>query len=71
MKGIKHELQSIIIGNGQDGNSSQLKKVQNFLRGNAQASSKPQEQEYLKSVQAKIYIIRGKQVMMDSDLAEL
>jgi len=44
MKLIKHELQNIIIGNGQDGQISQVKKVQDFLRGNADAGSKPEEQ---------------------------
>jgi len=46
MKNIKDELQNIIIGNGQDGYSSQLKKIQDFLRGNANASSKPEEQKH-------------------------
>ncbi len=49
MAPIKHELQSIIIGNGQNGNSSHLKKVQSFLRGNAKTSSKSEKQERLKS----------------------
>lgn len=49
MKSIKDELQHIIIGNGQDGQNSQLKKTQNFLRGNAVTGSKSKEQKHLKS----------------------
>lgn len=49
MKNIKNELQDIIIRNGQKGDTSQLKKIYNFLRANAQAGPGPQEQEYLKS----------------------
>ena len=49
MKQIKDELQSIISGNGQNGQSSQLKKIHNFLRGNAQASSELEKQKHLKS----------------------
>lgn len=55
MKNIKHELQVIIIGNGQDGSTSQLKKAHDFLRGNEKASSKPPGQQCLKS-EEKIYI---------------
>jgi hypothetical protein len=49
MKQIKDELQTIIIGNGQDGFKSQLKKVHNFLRANAKTGPKPEEQKHLKS----------------------
>jgi hypothetical protein len=56
MKNIKDELQNIIIGNGQDGFSSQLKKIQDFLRGNANASSKPEEQKHLKSKEKSLLI---------------
>jgi len=56
MNHIKYELQSIIIGNGQNGDTSKLKKVHNFLRGNAQASSKPEEQKYLKSEEESLLI---------------
>ena len=45
MNRIKNELQHIIIGDGQTGVASQLKKTQIFLRRNAQASghSKPEK----------------------------
>ena len=56
MKDIKDELQNIIIGNGQDGASGQLKEIQNFLRGNATAGSKPQEQKHLKSKEESLLI---------------
>jgi hypothetical protein len=49
MEHIKDELQSIIIGNGQDGSTSQLKKIQDFLRGNEKTGSEPKKQKYLKS----------------------
>lgn len=56
MKHIKNELQSIIIGNGQAGQSSQLKKNQHFLRGNEIASSKSEEQKRLKSEKESLLI---------------
>lgn len=56
MKHIKNELQSIIIGNGQNGQISQLKEIQNFLRGNANAGSKPEEQKHLKSEEKSLLI---------------
>ena len=56
MKRIKNELQDIIIGNGQESNTSQLKKIHNFLRGNAQTGSKSQEQKYLKSEEESLLI---------------
>lgn len=56
MKHIKDELQSIIVGNGQDGCTSQLKKVHDFLRGNATTGSKPEEQKYLKSEEEQLLI---------------
>lgn len=49
MKNIKDELRNIIIGDGPVGEASQLKKTQNFLRGNAEASLRIKKQEYLKS----------------------
>lgn len=49
MEHIKDELQSIIIGNGQDGCTSQLKKIHDFLRGNEKTGSVPKKQKYLKS----------------------
>lgn len=56
MEGIKHELQGIIIGNGQDGNSSKLCKIQGFLRANAQAGSESKKQEHLKSEEESLLI---------------
>ena len=56
MTHIKDELQSIIIGNGQDGPNSQLKKIHNFLRGDEEAGSKPKEQKYLKSEEESLLI---------------
>lgn len=49
MRHIKNELQSIIIGNGQDGQNGQLKKVCNFLSRNAETSAKFKDQKHLKS----------------------
>ena len=43
MKHIKYELQNIIIGNGQDGETSQLKKIEDFLRGNENTGSKSEK----------------------------
>lgn len=56
MKNIRDELQNIIIGNGQDGQISQLKKIQNFLRGNANAGSKSEEQKRFKSEEESLLI---------------
>jgi len=56
MKQIKDELQSIIIGNGQDGSNSKLQKVQNFLRRNAQPGPESKEQKYLKSEEESLLI---------------
>lgn len=56
MKQIKDELQTIIIGNGQNGFTSQLKKVHNFLRGNEKTGSKLEEQKYLKSEEEQLLI---------------
>ncbi|MBE9601129.1 hypothetical protein [Pedobacter sp. MC2016-24] len=56
MKQIKDELQTIIIGNGQDGFTSQLKKVHNFLRGNEKTGSKLEEQKRLKSEEEQLLI---------------
>jgi len=49
MKNIKDELRDIIIGNGSVGKTSQLKKIQNFLRRYAEASLRVEKQEYLKN----------------------
>lgn len=48
MKYIKNELQHIIIGDGQVGSRSQLKKTQIFLRRYAQASENNQPEKYFK-----------------------
>lgn len=56
MKHLKYELQSIIIGDGQNGDRSQLKKVHNFLRGNAQTGPKPEKQKCLKSEEETLLI---------------
>jgi hypothetical protein len=60
MKRIKYELQNIIIGNGQDGHSSQLKNIQNFLRRNAQSGKKPEKQQHIKSEEEKLLIAFAK-----------
>jgi hypothetical protein len=48
MNKIKDELQRIIFGNGPDGKTSQLKKVQRFLRTNAGASLKTEKEQRFK-----------------------
>ena len=49
MKNIKNELQNIIIRDGSVGSTSQLKKVQNFLRTNEKASFRFEKSKRLKS----------------------
>ena len=49
MKNTKDELQHIILGDEQAGRTSQLKKVQTFLRRHAETSSATQKQERFKS----------------------
>ena len=49
MNKIKDELQRIIFGNGPDGQKSQLKKVQRFLRTNAGTSLAAEKQQQFKS----------------------
>lgn len=72
MKQIKDELQSIIIKNGQDGYRSQLKKVHNFLRGNAKTGSKPEEQKRLKSEEEQLLIEFAKKenLIFSGDISE-
>jgi hypothetical protein len=72
MKDIKHELQSIIIGNGQDGSTSQLKKVHNFLTGNEKAGSKPEKQKHLKSKEEQLLIGYAKKenLFFSDDISE-
>jgi len=49
MNKIKDELQRIIFGNGPDGQTSQLKKVQRFLNTNAETSFAAEKQRRFKS----------------------
>jgi hypothetical protein len=49
MHKIKDELQRIILGNGPDGETSQLKKVQRFLNTNAETSLTTEEQQQFQS----------------------
>jgi len=56
MKQIKYELQSIIIGNGQDGSTSKLEKVHSFLRTNAQTGAEFENKERLKSEEESLLI---------------
>ena len=52
MKNIKDELQHIILGDEQAGRTSQLKKVQTFLRRHAETSSATQNQKRFKGKEA-------------------
>ena len=52
MKNIKDELQHIILGDEQAGQTSQLKKVQRFLRSNAETGFVIEKQQRFKSKQA-------------------
>jgi hypothetical protein len=45
MNKIKDELQRIIFGNGPDGQTNQLKKVQRFLNTNAETSFTAEKQQ--------------------------
>jgi hypothetical protein len=49
MNKIKDELQRIICGNGPDGQTSQLEKVQRFLNRNAETSLAAEKQQQFKS----------------------
>src|SRR5277367_233668 len=49
MKNIKDELQHIILGDEQAGRTSQLKKVQTFLRRHAETSGAAQNQKRFQS----------------------
>lgn len=58
MKGIKDELQRIILTDGQDGQTSQLQKVQRFLSANAQTSLTAEKQQQFKSEEtAKLLVL--------------
>jgi soluble cytochrome b562 len=52
MKNIKDELQHIIFGDEQAGRTSQLKKVQTFLRRHAETGNAAQNQKRFKSEEA-------------------
>lgn len=56
MKGIKHELQHLINGNGQVGGTGKLKKAQTFLGGHAQASAGFEKPKYFKGEEEKLLI---------------
>jgi len=45
---IKNELQRIILGNGQIGNTDKLKTVQNFLRGNEKIGYGSQRKKFIR-----------------------
>jgi hypothetical protein len=49
MNKIKDELQRIIFGNGQDGQTSRVKKVQHFLNKNAETGLAAEKQQQFKS----------------------
>lgn len=72
MKDIKHELQGIIIGNGQDGSTSQLKKVHDFLRGNEKTGSKSEKQKYLKSEEEQrlISFAKNEKLFFSAEISE-
>ncbi len=56
MKKIKDELQHIVFGHEPAGEASQLKKIQRFLRSNAQTSFATKKQQQLKSEEAALLI---------------
>jgi len=72
IKHIKDELQNIIVGNGQDGQSSQLKKIQDFLGRNENAGSKSEKQKHLKSEEESLLInfALSEHIMFSGDISE-
>lgn len=56
MKNIKYELQHIIQGDGEQGNPSLIKTIQNFLRRNEETSTKYSQKKLLKSEEEKCLI---------------
>lgn len=56
MKNIKYELQHIIQGDGEQGNPSLIKTIQNFLRRNEKTSAKYSQKKLLKSEEEKCLI---------------
>jgi hypothetical protein len=61
MKNIKDELQHIIRGNERTGQASQLKKIQRFLRSNAETSFATEIQQRLKSEETALLIAFAEQ----------
>ena len=57
MKNIKDELQHIILGDEQAGRTSQLKKVQTFLRANAETGIAIEKKQYFKSEEAAALVV--------------
>jgi len=53
MKGIKYELQNIILGNDPVGETDKIKTVQRFLRGNAEISGGSKKQKPVKKEEEK------------------
>lgn len=58
MKNIKYELQHIIQGDGEQGNSSLIKTIQNFLRRNEKTSAKYSQKKLLKNEEEKCLILK-------------
>lgn len=72
MNKIKNELQNIICSDEPFGEKSQLKKVQHFLRRNAQASSGIEKQQRLKSEEtaALLTFAREEHLLYDAEIEE-
>ncbi|TJZ49416.1 hypothetical protein FAZ15_22220 [Sphingobacterium olei] len=60
MRYVKSELQIIIYGNGQIGDQSQLRKIQDFLRGYACSGQGSEKQERFKSEEEKLLLAAEK-----------
>src|ERR1700758_2880970 len=61
MKNIKDELQHIILGDEPTGQTSHLKKIQRFLRSNAETSFATEKQQRLKSEETALLIAFAEQ----------
>ena len=72
MKKIRDELQHIILGDEQAGRTSQLKKVQTFLRRHAETSSTAQNQKRFKSEETAelINFARGEKLFYEQTISE-
>ncbi|TYR37844.1 hypothetical protein FXV77_00720 [Sphingobacterium phlebotomi] len=69
MKDVKSELQNIICGNGQVGDQSQLRKIQNFLRIHACTGQESEKQERLKSEEEKLVVnVEGFKYLTESQI---